>query len=296
MAKSYIIVELAGGLGNQIFILEMAKYLASLNNGKILLETSHIDSEQFKGKSTIEDLVLECDVKLFKYNKLFKKLIDFFKQFSLFFNKFDKHLLFIPDESIFSSRKQLLENLMKTQKPKFVFLFGFWQNFSFWQNSSTYGLKNSSQKYLDTYQLMEDLKPIIFHYRIGSYGTKWEYQWGVLSPEFLFNSLAHLHPDKAVWIFSDNLVVAEEFFRKFCITNKSNLVYFDDSGMSPAEIFLLFSKSEYLVCSNSTFSIAAAKIGKVANVIAPTEFSKYEHIDLPLPDNWIRTESVWMGS
>jgi hypothetical protein len=294
MAKSYIVVELAGGLGNQIFILEMAKYLASLNNGKILLEISHIDSEQFKGKSTIEDLVLDCDVKIFKYNKLFRKLIDYFKQFSTTFNKINKHLLFIPDESIFNSRKELLENHMKTQKPKFVILFGFWQNFSFWQNGSTYGLKNSSQKYLDTYRLMEELKPIIFHYRIGEYRTKWEYQWGVLSPEFLINALTYLIPDKLVWIFSDNLVIAQDFFRKFHITNKSNLVYFDDSGMSPAEIFLLFSKSEHLVCSNSTFSIAAAKIGNVANVIAPTEFSKYEHINLPLPENWIRSESIWV--
>ena len=287
-------MELAGGLGNQVFILEMAKYLSSLNGGKIILEISHIDSEQFKGKSTIEDFILEYDVKVFKYNKIFKRFSDFSKQFSKIFNKLNKNLLFIPDESVLGSRKELLENLITTKKPKFIILFGFWQNFSFWLNDSKYALKNSSQKYLDTFQLMQEQKPIVFHYRIGAYGTKWEYQWGVLSPEFLIKSISHLNHDKVIWIFSDNLVMAEEFFRKFRITSKSILVYLDDSGMSPAEIFLLFSKSEYLVCSNSTFSIAAAKIGNVANVIVPTEFSKYEHIDFHLPYNWIRIESVWM--
>jgi hypothetical protein len=35
--KKIVIVNLAGGLGNQIFLFEAARFIASINNGKILI-------------------------------------------------------------------------------------------------------------------------------------------------------------------------------------------------------------------------------------------------------------------
>jgi hypothetical protein len=64
--------------------------------------------------------------------------------------------------------------------------------------------------------------------------------------------------------------------------------------MLPSEIMLLFSKANFLICSNSTFSIVAAKIGAVKNVIAPLDLSQNRHENFELPADWKRIPSVWL--
>ena len=81
MRRPLVIVELAGGLGNQIFLLQMARYVSSLNSGKILINISHIDSEQFSGKSTIQDFKFNENEKIVRYNKFIKRLMDFVKKY-----------------------------------------------------------------------------------------------------------------------------------------------------------------------------------------------------------------------
>ena len=299
MKKSYIVVELAGGLGNQIFLLEMAKYLSLLNGSKVLVNLSHIDSKQFNGKSTIEDLQFEKNIKLFRYNPIFKKLSDYSKKYLAILNKIKQNLILILDESEFASGNIALEKMIINRKPKFILIFGFWQNFTYWQSEAKYVLKNPSQKYLDACELLKLQKPIVFHYRIGNYGTKWEYQWGILGPNYLKNCLDYFNLDlkentKVVWIFSDDPNNAQEFLRSVQMPKNFVIMYFCDTDMSPAEIFMLFSQSSYIICGNSTFSIAAAKIGNVENVIIPDALSKYETISMLFPNNWIRIKSVWL--
>jgi len=297
--KSYIIVELAGGLGNQIFLLEMAKYLASLNGSKVLVNLSHIDSKQFNGKSTIEDLQFEKNIKLFRYNRILKKLSDYSKKYLSIVNKIKQNIILVLDESEFTSGNNSLEKIVIARKPRLIIIFGFWQDFTYWQSEPKYVLKNPSQKYLDACKLMKLQQPIVFHYRIGSYGTKWEYQWGILSPDYLKNCLNYFNSDikentKVVWIFSDNPNNAQEFLRGVQMPKNFVISFFDDTNMSPAEIFMLISQSSYMICSNSTFSIAAARIGNVENVIIPDALSKYGTVSMCIPNSWVRIKSVWL--
>jgi hypothetical protein len=80
----------------------------------------------------------------------------------------------------------------------------------------------------------------------------------------------------SVWIFSDNITLAKQFLSSVDFPEKFELLYFDDSGMSPAEVLMLIASSSLLVCGNSTFSLAAAKIGKIKNLFVPSSFSKYD--------------------
>ena len=73
-----------------------------------------------------------------------------------------------------------------------------------------------------------------------------------------------------------------------------NIRFIDDSGMSPAEIIMLFSKSQFLICSNSTFSIAAAKIGNVPNVVVPSDLAKNSSGNSLTLNKWVRVNSAWL--
>jgi hypothetical protein len=57
---------------------------------------------------------------------------------------------------------------------------------------------------------------------------------------------------------------------------------------------MLLSKAKVLICSNSTFSICAAKIGKISKVLVPSELSKNGHHVIPLPQEWMKINSEWL--
>jgi hypothetical protein len=299
MRRPLVIVELAGGLGNQIFLLQMARYVSSLISGKILINISHIDSEQFSGKSTIQDFKFNKNEKIFRYNKFIKRLMDFVKKYIKNFKKLNQDLVLILDENDYNSSTLTVEEIIALKHPSVVYIIGYWQSFLYWKLDSKYELANPSFKYLEASKTIGLNLPIVFHYRIGAYGQKWQYQWGVLSPDYLYNVLNFISSDmsdtkNSVWIFSDNITLAKQFLSSVDFPEKFELLYFDDSGMSPAEVLMLLASSSLLVCGNSTFSLAAAKIGKIKKVFVPSSFSKHDQVELSLPQNWNSIESVWL--
>jgi hypothetical protein len=144
---------------------------------------------------------------------------------------------------------------------------------------------------------MRTKQPIVFHYRLGKINSRWEHGWGALNPIFLLNALSALSKkeaeSKVVWIFSNDLQEAKELTSSLnCFPYK--LVFIDDFELSPAELLILVSLSQTLICSNSTFSILAAKIGKVSSVVVPAVLSKNGHRSFVLPDDWKRINSIWL--
>jgi hypothetical protein len=175
---------------------------------------------------------------------------------------------------------------------------GFWQNFDYWDDNFNYELRVEGIQFRKLLNEINNLNPIIFHYRLGKINNRWEHGWGALSPKFLSNALKILNPGGAipmtVWVFSNDLPEAKK------LINPSNyspytVIYIDDLKLSPSELLLLFSKVKTLICSNSTFSILAAKIGNVENVVVPSDLSKNGHKNIDLPNHWTRVNSVWLN-
>ena len=300
MGKRYILVDLAGGLGNQIFILEFAKYISNLNNGEIILNLTHIDSEQFGGKSTIKDFTFTNNYKSYKLNPALKRILDVSKRFSNVVNRINRRFVFVMNEVEFKTKKYSIEHLIQNNNPKFIFVSGFWQNFEYWQDVFEYEMKDHSADYFSHFNLIQQNNPIMFHYRIGDFGQKWQYQWGILSPKFLTSCLCKINEDrndekKQVWIFSDNIAVAKSFIQKEFFPSNFEIKYIMDSQMKPAEVLLLLSKSSILICSNSTYSLAAAKIGNVKTVFIPDTLSKFDVVDFATPKDWVKMKSIWMS-
>ena len=86
--EKIVIVNLAGGLGNQIFLFEAARFIASINNSRILVNKTDIDKYHSAGKSTIEDFVFPNDIKFFKFSPWINKM---YIRFQVLLEKFNNH-------------------------------------------------------------------------------------------------------------------------------------------------------------------------------------------------------------
>ena len=97
-----VFVELSGGLGNQIFLLEAAKFVASIDNRVILLNDFHIDRKHSQGRSTVKDFNLPYNVKFISFSRCISILLVHTKKYLKQFNKIrnDKHNLLNDINSI----------------------------------------------------------------------------------------------------------------------------------------------------------------------------------------------------
>jgi len=295
--KRIIVVDLAGALGNHIFLFEIANFIASMDNCVIFMNKTEIDKKHSSGKSTIEDFLLPHKIKYFTLSPIVNKLYFRFKCFLRKFNSSKLTLSLVLDETYNSNNRIEILNLVSKQNPKFIIISGYWQNFAYWNNDFKFKLKSEGIQFKRFLNEIESLNPIIFHYRLGKFKNSWEHSWGALSPTYLNDALNALKSSnlnsKTVWIFSNDLLEAKRLISSIDIP-LYKIVFIDDLTLLPSELMLLFSKAEVLICSNSTFSIVAAKIGNVKNVIVPSELSKNGNTSLVLPLEWKRVTSVWL--
>jgi len=295
--KKIVIVNLAGGLGNQIFLFEAARFIASINNGKIFINKTDIDKYHSNGKSTIEDFVLPKDIKFFKFCPWINKIYIRFQVLLEKFNNHNQSLSLILDEKYHSFESNQIYRMVFQKNPKLIIITGFWQNFSHWHSNLDYKLKSEGKKFIELSKEIDSGLSVLFHYRLGKINNSWEHGWGALSPEFLLNALITLGSKnprgKNIWVFSNDLPEAKILTGSIDYS-PYKLFYIDDSELSPAELIILFSKSKILICSNSTFSIIAAKIGNVKHVLVPSELSKNGHSNFELPTEWRKVKSVWL--
>lgn len=297
--RRVVIVDLAGGIGNQIFLFQMANFVGAIDNRVILVNKTSIDKKHSNGNSTIEDFIFPFQVKFFNLNKVQKK---FYIKFGLMLkklNKFRQSFVFVLDDSYHLEGSSKIKDIILQRKPKIILITGFWQNFSFWNDNFKYRLKIESPKYKKFLNDLQRKNPIVFHYRLGRVEGGWENPWGALSPKFLLESLSVLKIDdknsRPIWIFSNDLMSAKDLFNAFRFA-PYNIFFIDDNDFRPSEVVSLLSKSRTLVCSNSTFSIVAAKMGNVENVIVPSDLSKNFQHDMKFPVSWHKVTPEWLDA
>ena len=297
--KKIVIVDLAGGIGNQIFLFEIANFIGSIDNRLILMNKSIMDKTHSNGNSTIEDFNFPLHVRFFTLNKVIRKCYLKFGLFLKKYNRFRQSFFLVLDESYNLGRSADIRDIILNRNPKIILITGFWQNFAYWNNDFQYNLKIESTKYKQLSTRLSTEDPIVIHYRLGRIDGMLENPWGALSPNFLINSLRSLKINsenlKPVWIFSNDLNEAKKLLGTID-TVPYDIFLIDDSELRPSEIILLFSKSTTLICSNSTFSIVAARIGNVENVIVPSDLSNNVRGRISLPTSWKTVTSEWLDA
>ena len=159
-------------------------------------------------------------------------------------------------------------------------------------------LKKSSAWFTDMVKEVEIAKPIAVHIRRGDYLNPENDFIGALSKDYFLKGIRLLQQDygfneSEVWIFSNDIPMVKAELGKE-IEGRVRWVE-PPVGSSEAESLLLMAKSRGLVISNSTYSWWSAAIGDPERVIAPTKWFKAadDPEGLMVP-SWQRVESSWL--
>lgn len=220
--KKYVIVDLKGGLGNQLFILSFAKKLESLGYEVILDISFYSQKHDFPRN-------IEVDI-----NSFFNKIIS---------SKSDKIF------KTFNRRIEEVESLSSIQFKQFTRFKGYYNNSLFIdKNFLINQLELPSKKISNS---------LMIHIRRGDY----KYLNVELSEEYFVNAIKKIEnfSNFQIDIFTDdfNFEIKNSKLNLFQINN-----IFYPVTKSPIETLKLMTSYENFIISNSTFSFFAAFLGQ----------------------------------
>lgn len=153
-------------------------------------------------------------------------------------------------------------------------------------------LLNPTSWYMKENQSLQEKKFAAFHIRRGDYALSANRSNGILSVSY-FKSVAELLPSEIdILVFTDSpeaiSVELKELAREFRVITPPE-------ESDPVESLLLMKQASHIAISNSTYSWWAASIAAPGTTVyAPTKWFELrdDPIDL-LPDHWIRVKSDW---
>lgn len=303
-AKSKVIVELPGGLGNQIFALSAGIVAANGDFKRISLDLSRVDYSH-AGEFDIREFINISNkqlIKRIKFPKVLKRLADsILFRFPLIRIIYDRLFGVVRDSSLNSDvdTTLFLRSSRKGLISRKIYIKGYFQNFNLVRNSykEISELRNTieSNEIYSLIGLLNKKSVLALHIRGGDFlNTNWRNLVGVLSPTYFANAISlakSLCYIEEIWIFTND--------RKYVSTFSNDLplpIRIIDSNeyKSPVDSFLLMGKCKAIVASNSTFSYLAAFMSEIPEVvIILSMFSKSGNQIPGIPNNWIQIEPIW---
>jgi len=289
-----VIVNIYGGLGNQMFQYSTAYALSLLQSKQLKL-----DIQRFE-KYEIRDFELSCfnlevNKATLSESKFLKENIE--NIFEKLLRKLKGTKKTLPVSYIKEKSYHFDETLLSLKSE--CYLDGYWQSekyFSMYreeilkQFTAKNSLHDDSQAYIEK---MQSVPSVSLHIRRGDYVSNPGANsfHGLCSLEYYKSAVEEMNrrvPNAHYFIFSDDLVWAKE-----------NLTFIDqisfvDLGedVPDYEEIILMSKCEHNIIANSSFSWWGAWLGDINErmVIAPKRWFNDENIDTSdlIPDRWIR--------
>lgn len=277
-----IIVELFGGLGNQLYQYALGRKLSILNNELLKLDISFYRIQQhrkycLKYFNIVENIASENEIAALKNSTIRhenREISAYIQEKSL---EFDKETL------AFSGN---------------VYLSGYWQSYKYFKDVKEI-LKNeislkqeSDSKNIEMANKIKSCEAISLHIRRGDFlGIDNAKVNEIYSLEYHYNAADKISAsikNPHFFVFSDDMQwVKKNFKLKYDMTfvdiNNDNKNYEDLN---------LMSLCKHHIIVNSTFSWWGAWLGENADkiVIAPKRWSKctYTNTDDLLPESWIK--------
>jgi len=267
------IIDLQGGLGNQLFQYCFAKYLES-QNFKIFIYIGKGYSNKINSVSYNEQREVIFDPTLFGFKQLSSVayfILEVFKKFKLF----NKYLYEIVNEETYKSKSNF----------RFVTSFnGFWQNSYFLNENVDFFKKRIESLILD-----KSLKKssALVQVRRGDFIKSdsqlnqefYENSFNILKKNYL-NFNFDVVTDDVNWVKQNNLL------------SKANLIYppSDEKEKVKKLFFSMLDYDNYII-GNSTFSFWAALLSHNENSRKIIDKKFFERIELnknPRFTNWIK--------
>lgn len=293
------VVQLVGGLGNQLFGYSFGRYLEQVTGATVSFDTHSVTSNGHGGLAIQDAFQLngafETEARFTKMigfgyalPKVFSRLIGYPKRFEIFYQASETG--FVGD----------LERLLQAN-----FVRGYFQSYRYLdqnifedQNSFNLTVREPSDWYLKKLAELQEQSPIALHIRRGDYSPLAS-SYGLLGPEYYLRGVAALIErigSRPIVIFSDepeSVLDIQEILPKGLRTE----LVIPPLGARASESLSLMSHVAGLVCANSSFSWWAGATGNRSKVVyAPNPW--HRTIPTPrmlLPPTWIRADPHWLN-
>ena len=300
--KKAIVIELAGGLGNQLFQYFAGFYIADQLGKKLKIDVRF--AQYTHSKHDISAFVLpgeflrDSNSMINRSRKFQRRLSDaFFIRIpsSVKFNKF------ILRRHYFDSGESA-DQIMQRAKDCYR-ITGYFANKLFileLQKKSKFlelELRNPSIWYQNIEAKAKRISPVMVHIRRGDYISNSKY-YGLLSEKYYEKIISELPLDvtcRGVWVFCDQpeQVKGWDLWEKYEVTFVNEA---DSPKADPAEFLKLMTHAKYLIMANSSFSYFAGMFNQNKAVIfcpdPPLKGSK-SNSELIYPEDWLRVQSEW---
>lgn len=288
------IVQLQGGLGNQMFGYAFSKYLEYITGESVqlsllpfLLKQDHNGLELHEAFSNVKGI----SNNRYRIIVLLHKLLTN-KKLRYILYSIVRHIQY-PDKSCFWAKHPY--SFYEVPIPKIRYYFGLWQNCRYTHpvrdiliNDFQFKLPEDGDFKIFEQQLLNN-NTVAIHVRRGDYLNK-EYQnWNIFEDFSYFNnSIEYLKKEydaKLFFIFSDDINTCKTIFK-----GKSFVFVDVNHGSNSYLDMYLMSLATHIVISNSTFSWWAAFLKKKDGmVIAPQYWTSNTKIETKSfsPGNWL---------
>lgn len=313
MTRKCFHVELPGGLGNQLFALFASRYISQVTGKVNHLDFTGIDYSHTAGQFDIRSFILEpheTDSCHYSTKALNRAIVNLMKRAGRF-NHFKHELLGVKRFPLGNDTQSSVERFLVDQSLQCLpmrnrlFFDTYFADFGFVDAIDArikkgLILRTSSKRFLRIANEIKSERTLALHMRMGDFMLN-RNSIGVLSDTFFLKSASLLRRKKnysRVMIFTDS---------PFAVKKRLNNLTFDipvevvesDSNVDPAEDLTLLTLCDGLVCSNSTFSLWAAKLSQLSgyaqDVVIPQTFRRDDKTRIhSLSKDWMTVESVWM--
>lgn len=292
-----LIVEIQGGLGNQLFGLAFAIYLSKLQCRAFAISDRQIDRGITKHGVRISEFVLPIEF-LTEGSKA--RQVD---RIQVGFRRRIRETLGValPDLSntYYSPTVGFDPSVDASTKTRFL---GYFQSHVYasalreFLGEKPLQVVDPSNWYLDMRAEALESRPLMMHVRRGDY-LKVKQQFGTLSSAYYANALKVLGAQshgQHIWIFSDSPEMIDSRFMRE-IEEKATLIT-PPKGIRAAESLALMQYGSSNIISNSTFSWWSAYLSasNAGRVIFPKDwFLGMANPEKLMPADWIGIESQW---
>jgi hypothetical protein len=297
-AKKSITFEIAGGLGNQLFMLCAGLYFEQQTKRSLIFDVTDLKRVSYlhPGQNVQTLGLLDGFQTVAKENKETK-----FKMLSSFCARAHKKMKKLAKLS--NNAKSLIVqevgfvdlDTVTVRTERIQGYFQTWRYYEELERKPTLGIElldAPTNWFFEMADLLKRNKVAAFHIRRGDYTLAKNRSSGILAASY-FKAVAECLPkDIEIWVFTDSpssiLGEVQSFKQK-------TLIVEPPLDSDPFESLILMSGASYIAVSNSTFSWWAATIADPSTeVYAPTKWfeQRPDPLDL-IPGKWIRIKSEW---
>ncbi len=295
--KTPVEFVVAGGLGNQMFMLYAGLYFQEKFNREVSFDVSDLNriSLLHPGANIHTLGLLNNDRISIKYKgrnpgnkkelsfKLFAKAAGISNRF------FQRRSRRIQEVGYFDF------NLIPPKIKRIEGYFQTWRYFSSLEVKpilQVESLLETTSWYNKESLLLDEKQFAAFHIRRGDYELAANRNNGILSISYFESISKQLPSDIEIIVFTDSPEVVSSELRQL---GRRFRVMTPPKDSDPVESLLLMMRASHIAISNSTFSWWAATLAETnATVYAPTKWFELrdDPVDL-IPDNWIKVKSDW---